>query len=80
MSFPTQILPDHHRHCGNLFAAAEDFVQRGDWAAAASTFDYFHNQMKVHFEAGEGLLLRNGFDYRPKRRPGGTDEIRIQKV
>jgi len=22
MSFPTQILPDHHRHCDDLFVAA----------------------------------------------------------
>ncbi len=57
MSFPTQVLPDHHRHCDRLFAAAEDCVQRGDWAAAASAFGHFHDQMKAHFEAEEGLLF-----------------------
>lgn len=57
MSHPTQILPDHHRHCDNLFVAAEESVQRGDWAAAASSFRRFHDQMKAHFEAEEGLLF-----------------------
>jgi iron-sulfur cluster repair protein YtfE (RIC family) len=57
MSFPTQILPDHHRHCDNLFVAAEEAVQRGDWTEAASAFERFHGQMTAHFEAEEGLLF-----------------------
>jgi hemerythrin-like domain-containing protein len=57
MSFPTQILPDHHRHCDDLFVAAEDAVQRGDWAAAAPAFERFHEQMKAHFAAEEDLLF-----------------------
>ena len=57
MSFPTQILPDHHRHCDDLFVAAEEFAQRGDWAAAAPAFARFSDQMKAHFEAEEGLLF-----------------------
>ena len=57
MSLPTQILPAHHRHCDNLFVAAEDAVQRGDWAAAATSFARFHGQMNAHFEAEEGLLF-----------------------
>jgi hemerythrin-like domain-containing protein len=57
MSFPTQILPDHHRHCDDLFVATEDAVQRGDWAAAAPAFERFHEQMKAHFAAEEDLLF-----------------------
>jgi len=57
MSFPTQILPDHHRHCDDLFVAAEEAVQRGDWAAAAPSFEHFHDQMKAHFAAEEELLF-----------------------
>ncbi|TSA17341.1 MAG: hemerythrin domain-containing protein [Betaproteobacteria bacterium] len=57
MSFPTQILPDHHRHCDDLFVAAENAVQRADWVAVASAFERFHEQMKAHFEAEEGLLF-----------------------
>ena len=57
MSFPTQILPEHHRHCDDLFAAAEDAVQRGEWAAAAPAFERFQEQMKAHFAAEEDLLF-----------------------
>lgn len=57
MSLPTQILPDHHKHCDDLFVAAEDAVQRGDWAAATAAFSRFDDQMKAHFEAEEGVLF-----------------------
>ena len=57
MSFPTQILPDHHRHCDTLFVAAEEAVQRGDWAVAAPAFERFHEQMNAHFAAEEDLLF-----------------------
>ena len=57
MSLPTQILPAHHRHCDDLFVAAEESAQRGDWAAAAPAFARFYDQMKAHFEAEEGLLF-----------------------
>src|SRR5512135_1752513 len=57
MSFPTQILPDHHRHCDDLFVAAEAAVQRGDWAAAAPACAHFRAQMEAHFAAEEEMLF-----------------------
>ncbi len=57
MSLPTQILPRHHKHCDDLFVAAEESVQRGDWMAAAPAFARFHDQMRAHFEAEENLLF-----------------------
>ncbi len=57
MSIPTQILPDHHRHCDDLFVAAEDAALRGDWAAAAPAFQRFDAQMTAHFDAEESLLF-----------------------
>ncbi|MEK7436721.1 MAG: hemerythrin domain-containing protein [Pseudomonadota bacterium] len=57
MSFPTQVLPDHHRHCDDLFVAAEEAAQRADWTAAGPAFERFHGQMKAHFEAEENLLF-----------------------
>ncbi len=57
MSFPSQILPDHHRHCDDLFVAAEESAQSGDWAAAAPAFERFHDQMMAHFAAEEELLF-----------------------
>ena len=57
MSFPTQILPAHHRQCDDLFVAAEDAAGRGDWSAATSAFERFQAQMKAHFAAEEDLLF-----------------------
>jgi iron-sulfur cluster repair protein YtfE (RIC family) len=57
MSLPTKLLPDHHRHCDNLFVIAEESAQRGDWAAATPAFEHFRNQMNAHFEAEESLLF-----------------------
>lgn len=57
MSTPTQILPDHHRHCDELFAAAEEAALNGDWDAAAPAFERFNAQMIAHFDAEETLLF-----------------------
>ena len=57
MSLPTQILPAHHRHCDELFVAAEEAVQHGDWVASASAFARFREQMNAHLDAEEGLLF-----------------------
>ena len=57
MSTPTQVLPDHHRHCDELFAAAEEAALRGDWAAASPAFERFNAQMTAHFDAEETLLF-----------------------
>ena len=57
MSLPTQLLPAHHRHCDGLFVAAEESVQRNDWAAVAPAFARFNDQMRAHFTAEESLLF-----------------------
>ncbi|HUW36721.1 MAG TPA: hemerythrin domain-containing protein [Rhodocyclaceae bacterium] len=57
MSSPTQLLPDHHKHCDDLFVAAEDAAARADWAAATTAFDRFRAQMAAHFEAEETVLF-----------------------
>ena len=57
MSFPTQVLPDHHRHCDDLFAAAEEAALAGDWNTALPAFERFNAQMQAHFDAEETLLF-----------------------
>jgi hemerythrin-like domain-containing protein len=57
MNLPTDIFPDHHRLCDDLFVAAEEAAQRGDWTATAHAFAHFRDQMNAHFEAEEGLLF-----------------------
>lgn len=75
MSFPTQVLPVHHRHCDNLFVAAEESAQRGDWAVAALAFDRFQKQMEAHFTAEEDLLFP-AFEAATGMRAGPTQMMR----
>ena len=75
MSLPTQVLPDHHRHCDNLFAAAEDAALRGDWTAAAPAFERFNAQMIAHFDAEETLLFP-AFEAATGMRAGPTQMMR----
>ena len=57
MTLVTQILPEHHKHCDELFVVAEDAVHSGDWTAAAIAFSRFDAQMRAHFSAEEDLLF-----------------------
>jgi len=57
MSLSTRILPEHHRHCDDLFVAAEESAGRDDWAAAAPAFARFRDQMHAHFGAEEAVLF-----------------------
>ena len=57
MTLPTEILPDHHRHCDGLFVASEEAVQAGDWALAGKSFERFNAQMQAHFQAEEQALF-----------------------
>jgi hemerythrin-like domain-containing protein len=75
MSLPTQVLPAHHRHCDDLFVAAEESAQRGDWAAAAPAFARFHAQMQAHFDAEENLLFP-AFEAATGMRGGPTQMMR----
>ena len=77
MSLPTQVLPDHHRHCDDLFVAAEESVQRSDWAAAAPAFARFRDQMQAHFEAEEALLFP-AFEAATGTSSGPTEMMRYE--
>ena len=77
MSLPTQVLPDHHRHCDDLFVAAENSVQRADWAAAASAFERFQRQMTAHFDAEESLLFP-AFEAATGSSAGPTEMMRYE--
>lgn len=57
MARVSQIMPEHHKHCDELFVTAEDAVQRADWSAAAAAFARFDAQMRAHFAAEENVLF-----------------------
>jgi len=54
---PHAILPKHHKHCDDLFVAAEEAANRSDWATVATSFSHFRDQMEAHFSAEETLLF-----------------------
>ena len=53
----SQILPSHHRHCDELFVAAEESARSGDWPGAKFRLGRFIQQMQAHFEAEENVLF-----------------------
>ena len=57
MSLCVEILPDHHKHCDDLFVAAENAVQSGNWTIGTKACRRFRAEMEVHFDAEEGLLF-----------------------
>ena len=57
MSRATQILPEHHKQCDDLFVAAEEAVSRSEWSAAATAFMRFRGDMEAHFAAEEEVLF-----------------------
>jgi hemerythrin-like domain-containing protein len=77
MTLPTQVLPDHHRHCDDLFVAAENAVQRRDWALAEREFAHFRAQMDAHFVAEEETLFP-AFEDATGSRGGPTEMMRYE--
>ena len=57
MSNVSQILPAHHKHCDDLFAAAEEAAQSGNWVACGEECGRFVRDMRAHFDAEENLLF-----------------------
>ena len=52
-----QCLTDDHRHCDDLFAAAEKAVAAKDFATARKAFDGFAQAMREHFASEENTLF-----------------------
>ena len=53
----TAPLFQHHKHCDELFAAAEEACANGDWTTGAEAFTLLHDQLETHFTSEEELLF-----------------------
>ncbi len=53
----TQPLFQHHKHCDEIFADAEEACGNGDWAAGAKAFAAFAGQLETHFLSEEEVLF-----------------------
>jgi hemerythrin-like domain-containing protein len=56
MTIPS-LMHQHHVHCDDLFATAEDNCRCGDWAAADASVAAFVSQTETHFAAEEEILF-----------------------
>lgn len=53
----TAPLFQHHKHCDEIFADAEDACANGDWAAGEKAFALLLDQLETHFTAEEEVLF-----------------------
>lgn len=70
------LAPDH-KHCDELFAAAEAAVAAADWEAAAGGFNRFHAAMRHHFAMEEEVMFP-AFEERTGMRNGPTAVMRSE--
>jgi iron-sulfur cluster repair protein YtfE (RIC family) len=56
MSITTPLF-QHHKHCDEIFADAEEACANGDWTAGGEAFALLSNQLETHFSSEEELLF-----------------------
>jgi hemerythrin-like domain-containing protein len=71
----TSPLFQHHKHCDEIFADAEEACGNGDWAAGATAFGVFREQLETHFASEEELLFP-AFEAATGMRSGPTEVMR----
>ena len=70
-----ELLAADHRHCDDLFAAAERFVAAAAWADADLAFGRLQRAMLDHFDAEEAILFP-AFEAETGMRMGPTQVMR----
>jgi len=53
----TQTLFQHHKHCDEIFADAEDACASGNWPAGEKAFGAFAAELETHFQSEEEVLF-----------------------
>ena len=53
----TTPLSQHHKHCDEIFASAEEACADGDWATGEQAFALLRDQLETHFGSEEELLF-----------------------
>jgi len=56
MSITTPLF-QHHKHCDEIFADAEEACGQGDWATGRTAFELLRRQLEAHFASEEELLF-----------------------
>ncbi|MBP9218514.1 MAG: hemerythrin domain-containing protein [Sterolibacterium sp.] len=71
------VLPPHHHHCDNLFSAAEEAAQKGDWPSCETHQRQFAGQLEAHLTAEEEVLFP-AFENATGMRQGPTQVMRME--
>jgi hemerythrin-like domain-containing protein len=71
------LMERHHKHCDELFAVAEDAVQRADRSLAVDAFRRFALELDAHFSAEESVLFP-GFERVTGIAGGPTQVMRME--
>ncbi|QDX81059.1 hemerythrin [Denitratisoma sp. DHT3] len=53
----TEPLRNHHRHCDELFAEAEEAASSNDWPRCERAFEGFRSELENHFSTEEQTLF-----------------------
>ncbi|HZV55829.1 MAG TPA: hemerythrin domain-containing protein [Rhodocyclaceae bacterium] len=53
----TQPLHDHHKHCDDLFADAEEAAHNRRWPECLQAFQRFRGELEAHFATEEQMLF-----------------------
>ena len=53
----TQPLFQHHKHCDEVFAEAEEACSKGDWSSGGKAFADLADQLDNHFTSEEEVLF-----------------------
>ena len=56
MSITTPLF-QHHKHCDEIFAEAEEACAEGDWETGERAFALLNNQLETHFTSEEQVLF-----------------------
>lgn len=77
MATISDFLAPDHKHCDELYAAAESAVAAADWEAATSGFSRFFAAMRHHFAMEEEVMFP-AFEERTGMRNGPTGVMRSE--
>jgi hemerythrin-like domain-containing protein len=70
-------MTDDHRHCDDLFAAAEQAMAQSNAEATRAAFAHFHQAMLAHFDAEEKTLFPT-FEAKTGMSMGPTQVMRME--
>ena len=57
MNTPSSLLTNHHRRCDELFAEAEQQIEKGDWVQCRQNTQSFADELLAHFAVEEEALF-----------------------